>query len=325
MQGKHVQASRRAWVGANATIEYGQKAEDVASAVDPEIAVYAELRDKIFSVADDLGVGTEIRTLYYGLATGQRVGGALSIVGASTPIVSGSAILSIAGTLSSLASIVGIVVGIVGLFSDDDEEWKRVQGVTEYWLRRQSIDDMIAAQNATASLVEQLRAASAKVPMSGVPGLEVKSSALRMAKLYAELKQALAPQELALFVSLSNLGRWQGYLDGWNRMKQGQRDAIRQNAPGFEQRLALAIAFEQGTAKDLAAKLQASGARLTRAPQGSSRGWVGPVLLVTGAGALALSFWQPALAASIWSSVARLAMGSWRYAGGLAHRTLGRI
>lgn len=298
-----------ALVGASspaAVVQYGEAAEEAAAYANPELAPWLELRDKVFGIADDMGVGSEVRVLYYSLSTGQRLGGALTTVGASLPALSGSAILSIAGTLSSIASLVGLVVGFVGLFSDDEDETRdRVLGLAKRWTSRLSIDDMIAEQKAYAAFIDQLNAAAKKVPISGIPSAKVRSNALKLASYYAELKARLSANELALFVSLSNLQRWQAYLDGWNRIKQSDRDKIREYVPidlgGWLETL---ISAEKLNATKLAAKL---GKPLARVGPGVSGGPVpttraiglGFGLVLVGAAAIAASYLFPAQAAAI--------------------------
>jgi len=276
-------------------VRYGQAAENAAVIADPEIVVWLDLRDKIFGVADDLGVGDEVRVLYYGLSTGQRIGGALSTIGASVPIVSGSALLSIAGTISSIASLVGIVVGIVGLFSGDDEEEKqrnRVQSLVQHWTKRMSVDDLVHAEDANVQFLDYLSSVPSFVKVDFPNRDAARAASVKLSAFYAQLKTALSPDQLALFVSLANIGRWQGYLDGWNRMRRSSRDAIRQySAADVGDLLQMQINAEKPRAAALAQKIASQGQRLAKIGPGY-RGthWLAWLGLLAGASALAWFF-----------------------------------
>lgn len=294
-----------AMVGASSSsdvVKYGQAAENAAAIAEPELAVWVELRDKVFGVADDLGIGEEIRTLYYGLSTGQRIGGALSTVGASVPIVSGSAILSIAGTISSIASLVGIVVGIASLFGDDEEEKviKRVQDLVSYWTRRMSIDDFIHAETANVQMIDYLNSVPSSVLKSAtIPSPKAREASVQLAAFYTQLKAQLTPDELALFVSLANIGRWQAYITGWNKLKQSERDAIRQySVVDVQALLELQIAAEKPKTAAIAQKITAQGQKLDKIGPGVKQThWLAWLGLLAGASALAWFFvpgFQPA-------------------------------
>lgn len=98
---------------------------------------YLEIRDKVFAIADDLGIGEEFRTLYHDAALGSKVGaaagaGAAAVLGGgalaaaySGAAASGMAVGMAAGGLVGAAIAVagGFISGLFG--GDDDEEAKK--------------------------------------------------------------------------------------------------------------------------------------------------------------------------------------------------------
>jgi hypothetical protein len=289
------------YVGASAVETYGKDLEETSAAVNPELLPYLELQQKIFDLADDLGIGAEVRTLYYTFAAGQRTGSALSTVGATVPILSGSAVIALAGTIASLLTVVGIIVGVISLFDGDDApsvQEKRLRAKVEEILKRQSIDDLISEQEGLAQ--------AAMLQILGKPANpKARDAALKLAALLKSLKSKLSADELNLFVSLSNLGRWEGYRAAWEGMKQSERDAVRQYTD-LGAWLDKRIAEESARAKAIAGDLSVRNVRLVRAAKLKSRGGVVALALAAAIGGAALYYFAPQTAASLYHRAAGL-------------------
>lgn len=305
-------------VGAPAVVEYGEGLESVAATAYPALLPYLELEQKVFDIADELGIGDEVRILYYSIATGQRTGAVLTTVVTTAPVISGSAVASLAGAISSIASVVGIVLGVISFFSSDDDQEqakKRLHAKVEQILKRQSIDDMIAEQHelsqSTTLSIDDIKAqikAGTTIGEIVARTQQSQAAAAKLETLLRALKQKLTPDELALFVSVSNLGRWDAYYAAWNGMKQSQRDAVRENDTDLGAWLEKRIASETATMEALGAELAKKNVQLARYPQRAttSSAWLIGLGLLALAGAAGVYFLvAPSAARALGHSAAR--------------------
>jgi hypothetical protein len=228
-------------------VKWNQAYEARAGEVDPEVVAYLALRDYVFKLADELGIGEQVRVLYHTTAVaakGGMVGGAAggaayaaaeqvgsgagSMVAAqySGAVGTGAAIGMAAGT------VVGLAVALFSIFSDDnvkaEERAKRKaerQKAQAFLLSRLSLPDLIKEQQNSASTARQrasrIRAEISKFgylfPSSinkevlGDPVAYDKAAAAadHMVALYQKIGQSLKSVDLKLFESMTNTQRWQ--------------------------------------------------------------------------------------------------------------------
>lgn len=191
----------------------------------PIAAQYLELRDKVFAIADDLGIGKEIRTLYHNMAFGTKAGTAVGVGVAA--IASGGAFGSFAaggaaagGAMGAMAgAVVGAVVAVFDLFGSDDDEIaearrKAKKAALDAYEKRLlaplTLEAMVSEQNAIAKTSR----GTLDGPMGPLlpPGIKAMATANlarseALVKLYAEVPKKLRPTDLELFVIGADIGR----------------------------------------------------------------------------------------------------------------------
>lgn len=105
--------------------------EELAKNV-PIAAEYIELRDKVFAIADDLGIGNQVREIYHDTAFGVKAGTAAGSAAAYV-LAGGGVAAAYTGAVAvgaavgmAAGGIVGAVIGFAASFfsSDDDDEEK---------------------------------------------------------------------------------------------------------------------------------------------------------------------------------------------------------
>lgn len=311
-------------VGVAPVVQYGQTLENTAAMFNPELAPYLELEAKVFDIADSIGIGDQVRILYYALASGQRTGAVLTTVVQSAPIISGSAVATLAGAISSIASMVGIVLGVISLFGDDGESKAaarlvaRVAKVLEW----QSIDDLIAEQHELSqttnididALVKEINKSGTTIDQVVARIQAAQAGAQKLEQLLTTIKQRLSPDELALFVAVSNLGRWEQYLLGWNAMGQDKRDIVRKYID-LGHLLDLRIAEASTQVKAISATLAQKNIKLVRyypegaSPEGATVKTLEGIALLGGVAAIALAIANPPLAAAMLAGAKSHALG----------------
>lgn len=266
-------------------VELGERRYAMAEKMGvPLVGAYRDLLHKIFRIADDLGIGREVRILYYSISVGAEVGAAApaatarfvaSIPGLSAALaraglptafvastqLGGSAIASLGAAAGMSAGMVaGAVIALFSLFGGDgeDEERKRKREVAarkalRHLLDRLDFKGLASEQEAVAS-----EATAMSVLMGPIANAELRARfgdpkklraladvSRKFAAFYRELGKQLAPNEAALFLSLVNRGRWQGAYDALMRLPVRQR-AYLNLAAGAE----LAISLRQRIAEE---------------------------------------------------------------------------
>lgn len=211
-------------------VQAGEAYEQIAIDLHiPLAAQVVELRRELFGLADDLGVGKEVRAIYHHVALGARVGapaGAALAVLKSTASWGGptAAAGASAGAFSGMqfGMAVGLAVAIISLFGGDDSD-ERYRAARERARRRVkellrrfgTIGDLAADQDdnaadarAMAGLVDSLGARHLGDQLRKMAG-----GSTKLATFYRRAAEILPADDRKLFVSLANLGRWVGALE----------------------------------------------------------------------------------------------------------------
>jgi hypothetical protein len=241
----------------------------------PVMNTALRILDKIFLIADDAGVGDEVRQSVYAIRTLSYattlapgilpVAGTAAIAsvgGAATAASASASVLTIAGAASILGAA-GLVAGIASAIfggGDDEEANKRIKRAQAQVLHlrdRLTLADFAAEQDA---------ASYAEIAMSMIPWMDPSSHkaaaarAQKLAAFYRTAAKALTPAEREMYESISNLARWQGSLAEYGKLSQSKKDGVDvmfgTTAPRLPYQLSQKIGPEQQNLVAIMKKLQ---------------------------------------------------------------------
>lgn len=212
----------------------GERYLKFAATVDPDAKAVVEFLDGVFAVADELGIGQEVRTVFYDTYAG-AMGGAVSGAAISTAVGGASLAAGVAAGMAA-GGIVGVAVAVFALVFGDDQEdekkkarQKRRKARNEAMalaLKRLDLPGLITEQRVAAfdareraKTIRVLRAiavtTSQKTAIAQMGNAGQLEEAARIAdamvKLYEELPRKLSPQNVQRFVAMTNMGRWEQY------------------------------------------------------------------------------------------------------------------
>jgi hypothetical protein len=211
--------------------KWNEQYEAHAGDVDPDVKAYLEMRDKVFALADQLGIGQQVRTLYHTTAVGAKLGVAGGSVGAA--IASGGALPAMySGAAATGAAIgmaagtgVGLVVALFSLFGGDDSDPQKAAERKARKEERARIDTYLASRlNLSGLIKEQQNAAATARAMKAKLGDLIYAGGFgfqpvqvdkaiqtgdALALLYQKIGQTFSPADIALFESQANIERWQ--------------------------------------------------------------------------------------------------------------------
>jgi len=173
------------------------------------------LQDKIFQIADDLGVGDEVRRLVYALRTYEY---ASVLVSNIVPVAATEAVGQVLAGIGGAAALgaVGIVVGVLAFIfggSDDDalkQRQVRAQELANQLVKRLDLQGLASEEDGQEATNLIFKQAAAGGIMKGSPAdYQAKANlAHRLAQFYRAADNELSGDQKELFVSLSNIGRW---------------------------------------------------------------------------------------------------------------------
>jgi hypothetical protein len=308
-------------VGGNAVAaaaELGQQgivlSDDVVKALNvPVMQEALELQDDVFTIADEIGVGAEVRAAVYSIRGATYAAGVASaIVGPTATAAAAGVFLSIGG-VAALGAI-GVVASIVfGLFGSSDDEKahaaiKRAQAAALHLRDRLTLAQFAAEQDRTRA--DELLLAS--VPW-GDSGEHKKAAELagKLAAFYRAAESRLDAPDRELFESLANLARWQGALGAYAKLSQSQKDALDvlfgTTQPRLPWQLSGPMKAETETAAALVAQVKSER-------RSSAFGWLAFAAAV---GAAAVVIFAPAAGLAVVGAVARRAGALYSKAKGL--------
>jgi hypothetical protein len=240
----------------------------------PVVAQALELLDEVYAIADDLGIGPEVRAA---VTTARTASYASTILTNYLPSVAsnavGGALIAGLGAVAIVATVAVIVVAIVGLFSDDDEEKhlrvKQAQARILHLRERLTLNQFADEQTSTAGLeIIYAKAPGWLGPLSSFaisPEEHLKQAvqANKFASFYRTAAKRLNPDQRALFESVSNLARWQSSLNTYAKMTWPERDAVDamfgKSAPRLPWQLQAPMAQETKNLAAIVARIQAKG------------------------------------------------------------------
>lgn len=308
----------RSYVGAlsvKGVLELGKQGIDVSDQVvrDLDIPIMQtalDLLDKVYAIADGLGVGPEVRAAITAIRGAEYAGGVASAVVGPAATGAAAGIFVGIGGIAALGAIGVVALALSELFGGGDEEAadkarKRAQADVLHLRDRLTLAEFAAEQDLTA----QHEAALAIVPWLNMA--EHKAAAARAAKLaefYRTSQKALTKKEAALFESLSNLARWTAVLSAYGKLGQSKKDAIDvmfgTSAPRLPYQLKAPIEAETKRLGALTTAVESDR------PKGPST--ITTILVVLAAGAGIYAGVRPASAAKLASSVASKVTGAAR-------------
>lgn len=199
-----------------ASMRSASEAQEKVAENVPLAAEYLEVRDKVFALADSLGIGNEVRQIYHDTAFGVQAGsaagaGVATLLGGGLAATYSGAVATGAAFGMAAGGLVGAAIGILSSIfggDDDEEEAKR--------------DKKRAEQKAAyeASVKEYARYLLSPVSLDSLiqenqryirPGPGITSGPLftaqQLAKLYTELKPRLNRTQQAIFALGVERGR----------------------------------------------------------------------------------------------------------------------
>jgi hypothetical protein len=297
--------------------EFGKQgivlSDDVVKALNVPIMQQAlELQDAVFTIADELGVGAEVRAAVYAIRGAQYATGIAGSMVGGAATAAGASVLAGIGGVAALGAI-GVIGAIVfGLFSSSDEDEKahaaikRAQAAALHLRDRLTLAQLAAEQDAARDSELGLAQLSKVVPALGTPAEHAKSAELatRLAAFYRAASARLDAPDRELFESLANLARWQGTLDAYAKLSQSKKDALDvlfgTTQPRLPWQLSGPMKAETEKASALVAQVK-SERRAGYAAAGVT------ALLVVGAGVGAYALVAPAGAAALLGAALRVA------------------
>lgn len=192
------------------------KWSDTAVEKTPLVNEALEIQQTIFDVADEVGVGQEVRAMVYTLRGAQYIGSAAANLGASG--AAGAGVMASLGAFGA-AAVGGAVVVIVivvfdWLFSDgDDADAARKRKEKAKARLEESLQELLEPMTLTGMADEQDKVANAFTSLTVDPQQweQVKADrerAKRMAQFYRIAAVKLSARQRRFFEALINLGRW---------------------------------------------------------------------------------------------------------------------
>jgi hypothetical protein len=232
-----------AGVGATGVKKTADDALDTSDAVIRELDIpimsqALQLQSVIFTIADELGVGDEVRTLVKGIREFEYAGiVAANYLPAGTAAAVGGAALSSIGAFGALGAVGVIGVALVSLFGGEDEEANKAVERVEMArrqltdvLERKSLQGLADEQAVLAFRLERRAQFSTNARVQA--DLKTAQTARRLERFYVESQKKLSPAERDLFTSLSNLGRWEKTLDAFAKLDNEGRYHVNLIVPG---------------------------------------------------------------------------------------------
>lgn len=241
----------------------------------PVMNTALKILDKIFLIADDAGVGDEVRQSVYAIRT---LSYATTLAPGILPVAGTAAIASVGGTAtaaSASASVLTIaggaaILGAAGLVAgiasaifgggDDEEAQKRIKRAQAQVLHlrdRLTLADFAAEQDAAA----YAELAMAMIPWwDPAPHKAAAARAQKLAAFYRTAVKALTPTEREMYESIANLARWQAALAEYSKLSQSKKDGLDvmfgKTAPRLPYQLSQKIGPEQQNLVAIMKKLQ---------------------------------------------------------------------
>jgi hypothetical protein len=250
--------------------------------------------DLVFQSADHVGVGSEVRTIVYGVRTYEY---ASSMIAPYIPPAAAAAAGQVLANVGGVATLgaVGIAVGIVAAIfggGDSDEDIAKRQKQAQSWAdkltARLDLQGFASEQDDVAGFYQgQLdRAGKGGIPEAAMPGdVQGRNTAQKLATFYRACDAQLSADDKALFVSLSNVGRWDGATAAFQTSSSPEFLAL---IPNVLSQLSDNLDTERSRLGALIASRQ-GGAAL------AANQAIGPVLLFGVGAAAALWYFAPAL------------------------------
>lgn len=221
-----IPSSYMAWVGdaketATDIKTWDETYEDIGSYVNPLITAYVALEKELFDIADDLGIGKEVRLLYHSVSMSARIGSyAGTAVEITATTATGGFVTATTGATGAALGMAagmmgGLVLGIFALFGSSDQEekdsaaWKRFKDAS---LAHYNLNDFAKEQRSHAKILRIT---------AGLPGGNpAKNEGLaqvadKLADLYLKAQKVFTKRSAALLEATANIGRWQEYLAVW--------------------------------------------------------------------------------------------------------------
>jgi hypothetical protein len=263
----------------------------------PIMSQALELQDDVFKIADEIGVGAEVRAAVYLIRGAQYAASIAANAGLSVGAGAGAAVFSGIGGVAALGAVAVVALVLFEIFSSDDDEErqkariKRAQAAALHLRDRLTLAQFAAEQDAARASELGMAELSKMWGGFGTPAEHQKAADLsgKLAAFYRRADAELDPHARDLFESLSNLGRWQAALDEYAKLSWPKRDAIDilfgKSAPRLPGQLQPKIDAETQTASALVHVVK--GER-----RAELAGWI--VLVAAAAGA-AVAIWAPGI------------------------------
>jgi hypothetical protein len=279
-----------------------------------------ELQDGVFAIADELGVGAEVRAAVLTIRGAEYANVLAAGVLPSGAAAAGAGVLTGIGGVAALGAIAVVGAVLLELLGGGDDEeqtkrTKRAQAATLHLRDRLTLEEFAAEQDATAGATAMLVPLATALPNVGLGSpAQLQAASARAQKLAAFYRAAdaqLSTSGRALFESLSNLARWQSAIVQYEAMIASKRNAVDvllgKSASRLNTQLRAKIEEETERTHELVQTVQ--GERSSSLALGL--GLAG----VAGAGALALFAPTSALGLVAW--IARAAAAAYSRAKGL--------
>jgi hypothetical protein len=206
--------------GKSASVKAGEQYHELAAEVMPIAEGVVEFEQALFSVADELGIGGEVRELYFGAAWGTIIGTSVANLGAAVAVGGAYATLGAWAATAGLAVgvVAGVAVALVSIFGGgDDSEEKRakydkaVAKARAEQTKRLPLAGLVAEQR-EAWKVGQNPAAILWLSPEARKAAEL---AGKLATLYERVGARLSAPARELFVSATNIARWTRFRAAW--------------------------------------------------------------------------------------------------------------
>lgn len=237
------------------------------------------LMDTVFKIADDIGVGDQVRAAVYAIRGAEYAGAVLSnFIPAGAAATAGASVFTGIGGVAAAGVLVVIGIVLFDLFSSDDEEakhqakLKRAQDSIQRLRQRFSLAQFASEQDDAAAQETFMVQAAATLPLFGSPSEHAKKAdtAKRLAQFFRTVDKQLDKTRRDLFESLSNLARWQGALNRYAQMSQTEKDnfdsiGFGKTQPRLPHQLKAPMAAETARLKSIVNSLQGVSAPLSGA------------------------------------------------------------
>lgn len=214
-----VQAASRAWI---------ETTDDAVRDI-PVFQYAIELQDKIFAIADEVGVGDEARAIVYAIRSLEYASVVAPGLAPAAVAGAGAGVLTSVGAVSLLGAVAVVAVALSWLFGggDDDlqhENTKRAQAHTLRLRDRLSLQAFAEEQDGVAGGYHVM--ASLPFPSLSKGAAAKEAHARKLAAFYRAAIARLSPADRAAMESMSNLSRWQGALLEYQKLSQSKKDAL---------------------------------------------------------------------------------------------------